>query len=1846
MDGSLSGRRLLCGVAVLSAGIAGAEARIESFSPNGLNKDVRQVAVRFSEPMVELGDPERTDPFSINCSVPGRGRWLDERNWVYDFDYDVPGAERCRINLRPGVETVSGERLDGPREWTFHTGGPNVVDHLPKHWSVYRAQIDERQVFLLALDAVVDGKTVGDHAYCRVDGKPDPVALDVVRDAARIEVLEAVRSPHSYKLRGLVRAAGTHLPRGDEVTALDRALPRIVLVQCRGAMPSGAEVDLVWGAGVAAPNGAATPYDQVLSFKVRPPFTADVECSANVQDKCLGSISVVFSETVERAMAMRVRLSDSSGVELPRLLEDGPQVERVRFSGTLDGDTVLTVDLTGPIEDIDGRALANAATFPTDLHIGTLPPGATFGAGTSIVRAQGDAAIAVLLRQPPDPLSGRRVRVADDSEIARWLRRVRDARRVKPVAPWGGRYTSVIAGDNAAERFVVPLGRSTSSYQGAGVPLTGAGLQVLELELPPTQALARVRYVVGTGLATRLAVHFHHGRESSLIWVTDLDSAAPVADATVRVVDGCTGERIARGRTDGDGLARLAGALAKVDCDDRFYLVTARKDDDLVFVTSPGPWWQGSDPATVHTILDRSLYQPGETVSMKHVVRRRTSAGLVLPDGLPMTARLSINHDRDRDTYVETIEIDATGTATNDFELPRDARLGSYRIMLEVGETTLEGGRFRVERFRVGSLRASISSPPEPIVSPSSVPLGLSVRHLAGGGAAYLPVAVRTTVHERHAYNWSEDAPAPSETHRTSATLDAAGEARIEIRDIPRLKEPGLLAVEMDYRDDNGQLKTASERIELWPAAIRLEIEEGDAEGTSRSPVLLRAFHTDGSPATGIPVEADLFDESRYRVERRLPGGFRIEDTRSERHPEAACSGVTNAKGVLRCDIPSDVPNYLLVRATARDGSGNTARAAAWIYGRQTRLVEVEGDRVFVPGDTVPLRVSLPFPEASALVTVEREGVLDAFVTRLSGPDAVVQVPVRPNYAPNVYVSVVLAGDTGTTPVQTEELAVTKSGARLQRRVPYQRDVVGIRVSSAANTLAVSVAPDRDAYRIREVVRASVNVAGPDGLPRSDAEVAMAVVDEALLDLWPNPTWDLLDAMMRNRHVNVLFASSMVGMATSLYLSGLDAESIIVTGSYLRREYQYHSGVDAAAPSSYDLANGARNAEPVLRELFDRLLLWRGRVAMDDDGAAVVDIPLNDLLTSFRIVAVATAGPDLFGTGEATVRTTQDLILRSGLPPTVREGDRFDATFAVRNASDAKRRISVDASAKGLPKLRRRTLSLPPGASQEASWRVTVPAGVERLEWAVTATSERAGDRIAAQQAVVPLAPVRVQQATLVQVNPLVEMPVRPPAEALPDRGGVTVSLRPSIVGGLQAMHEYMARYPYTCLEQRVSAAVALDDPSRWSAVVGDVESYMDRDGLVRFFPSDRLAGSAILTAYLLTIADAAGKTLPEDRRARMIEALRRYLEGDIRRDDDFPNTADALSNLTVLAALARHDAAHPEMLDAFDLDLELLPTSALLDWIDVLVRLDPAHPELAASKDILRGRLTMQGTTMGFSSESRDRLWWLMVSTDGNAARTIAQLLDDPQWRGDMPRMLRGLMGRQRRGRWQTTVANAWGAVATRRFAAAFEADPVAGISIVRLGEKKHVSAWLDAQSPVPVEVPWSAGETLALRHEGTGSPWSLVQFRAAIPARDAVSRGYRIARTVQPVATQRSRTWRRGDVAEVVLTIDADNDMTWVVVEDPLPPGAVVLGSGLGGDSAMLAGGYQRGDSWPVFAERGLEHYRAYYRYVPKGPLTLRYNVRYNTAGTFQLPPTRVAAMYAPEMHGEQPVKTIVVK
>jgi hypothetical protein len=154
-------------------------------------------------------------------------------------------------------------------------------------------------------------------------------------------------------------------------------------------------------------------------------------------------------------------------------------------------------------------------------------------------------------------------------------------------------------------------------------------------------------------------------------------------------------------------------------------------------------------------------------------------------------------------------------------------------------------------------------------------------------------------------------------------------------------------------------------------------------------------------------------------------------------------------------------------------------------------------------------------------------------------------------------------------------------------------------------------------------------------------------------------------------------------------------------------------------------------------------------------------------------------------------------------------------------------------------------------------------------------------------------------------------------------------------------------------------------------------------------------------------------------------------------------------------------------------------------------------------------------------------------------------------------------------------------------------------------------------------------------------------MQALAAIPRKVPLTTGYRIARTILPIEQRRPGRWSRGDILRVRLNVEAQSDMTWVVVNDPVPAGSSHLGGGLRGSSTIAGQGERReGWAWPAFEERAFDGLRAYYAFVPKGEFVLEYTIRLNQGGRFQLPATRVEALYAPTMFGELPNDPIEVE
>ena len=1976
----MSHRRIWLILGICAAGLWAHPAwalQVQKLSPQGVVNDVRQVVLRTDQDAVRFGDPQASAPARVSCSDPqsarGTGRWNSAREWVWQFDNPVPAGTRCDVLLEKSFLSPEKSPLRGASRYQFEIAGPDVVQFWPDTYE----SIDEEQVFVLHFNSAPTRESLLQHSYCRTKEVGERIPLRWVErtDAAAIlESLELQDSVEKAPGQWAFLACNRRLTAGSTVQwvygagvqtaqGVTNRKARMFEFTVRSAFTAEMTCERENAQSGCLPIrpvylDLSAPVDKTVAAQARlvgggsalAPWFEDGDEGANTVNR------LAFGPSLQPATSYRLELPDnfaddsgrplSNAASFPLTVKTGaaPALAKFasdefgvleRFAEARDGDGTAVLPLT--VRHIEGLHERDATAQLRDLVL--MDDAAIIAWWEKLQRYRwGSVRREVAARdvQGPLPAPMKKRPGADGEDEA-------DYREVDEYSV-STRSISLLQGQKQVQQVLLPAPKEGDPrpFEVIGVPLKQPGFHVLEIDSPNLGAALlderlgaqRRMFVRTTALVTNLAVHAKFGRENAAVWVTSLNRGQPVAGAKVQI-SSCDGHVQAQGMTDSQGILLLPDIAREAprcnqSAQSGTWFVSARQDGDMAFIWSDWqrgiePWrfnlprsWDDDAPVVAHTVLDRTLVRAGETVSMKHFIRREMMGGL---EGVPSppVSDAVVTHVGSGQTYTLPLEWSEdegyARYALSRFAVPPAAKLGQYRIALRWNDggraMTLPSGQFRVEAFRLPVLEGSIQPVPKaPLVQPQALPVAVSLQYLNGGSAKGQEVKVNALLRSRSVYfpRWSHysfAAPdgAVAEQERLLAdklpvTLDAQGQGQLPLPSAGPLQQPRELLLEANFADPNGEIQTLRSTHTLWPAAVLPGILADNWVSVQRKLKLQTvAVDTEGRPQAGVAMQVEAVLTRTTTTRKRLVGGFYSYDNQTERTALGQlCSGKSDSAGLLYCEADLTQPGQVELIVTTRDKDGNVAQAAdtVWVTGQgelwfggedHDRMDLLPENPGYAAGQTARFQVRMPFREATALVSVEREGVLHAEVVQLKGRKPVVELPVQAGWGPNVYVSVLaLRGRLYEVPWYSfftwgykaprqwwdaywngnKEYAAPTAMVDLSKPA-FRLGVAEIQVQDAGKQLQVKVSTDKPRYQVREQAQVSIQVLQADGQPAAHAQVALAAVDKALLELMPNTSWKLAEGLWRHRSWSVSTAT---------------AQSEIVG----RRHY----GRKAAAP-------GGGGGRSTTRELFDTLLLWQPVVQLDAQGRAQVTVPLGDALSSFEIVAIADEGPDRLGTGSATIATTQDLQLISGLPPVVREGDQFTALFTVRNTTGQAMQVQIKPQVSSL-ELSAQKVEVPAGDAKTVQWDVQVPTALAQaheglLHWHLQASDAKTGakDAVAVSQRLLPAVPLAVQQATLEQLDGRVQMPVQWPPQAVVGKGGLRLTFSERLADpdeGVPGLRDWWQRYPYSCLEQTTSRAVGLNDAALWSGIMGRLPTYLDGDGLALYFPPQdgvRAQGSDTLTAHLLTLSLFMRQldprfTLPEAEHAQMQQALIAFVTGRLQRKFWSPREDLTERKLAAIAALALDGKATPALLDSLDIDPIRWPTHSVLDWLTVLAHVQvPGRAQLQQEAwQILRNRLSYQGTQVVFSTDEQDYWWWLMQGPDVNAARLLLATIGNPEWDDERPRLVTGLLARQQNGAWRTTTANLWAGLALRRFSSTYERDPVSGDTTAMLNASTQTLSWKTLQqasspskaaaaaaqaqpsrllptgssaldAPLPANtlfLPWGE-RTLgqfSMQHRGTGKPWVAIQSIAAVPRTQSFDAGYRLRKTVTPLQGADLQHLQRGDTVRVRLEVEASADMTWVAVTDPIPAGATILGSGLGRDSEIATQGENRATSWwrtPAFVERGQDSYRAYWSYLGQGATSVEYTLRLNNAGSFALPPSRVEALYAPEMFGEAP-------
>jgi uncharacterized protein YfaS (alpha-2-macroglobulin family) len=819
------------------------------------------------------------------------------------------------------------------------------------------------------------------------------------------------------------------------------------------------------------------------------------------------------------------------------------------------------------------------------------------------------------------------------------------------------------------------------------------------------------------------------------------------------------------------------------------------------------------------------------------------------------------------------------------------------------------------------------------------------------------------------------------------------------------------------------------------------------------------------------------------------------------------------------------------------------------------------------------------------------------------------------------------------------------------------------------------------------------------GQPVPDAELAVVVVDEAILALTNYQMADPVAVFYQMRAAEV---SSTYGRASIVLASpeALAAEQgALGDGAAPMATMVVEEAEMAEAPAAQAVSKEGAGLEPEgqairIRTDFDPLATFAPEVRTDANGQAQVAVTLPDNLTRYRVMVVAVAGGNQFGAAGANLVARLPLMVRPSAPRFLNFGDRFELPIVLQNQTDEPLAVEVV--------LQTGNLELIGSAGQ----RVTIPAR-DRVEVRFPATTVMAGTarfQVAAvsgtyaDAATVEL-PVYTPATTeaFATYGVVDEGAVAQPVAAAGDDvylqfGGLEVSTSSTALQALTDAVLYLVSYRYECSEQlasRILAVSALRDVLTAFSAEGlpsaaEMEKAVERDierlqGLQNWdggFPywrrgRESIPFNTIHVAHALQRAELMDFYVPPDMLSGTLDYLWQI-------EDHFPEwySQQTRWTLSAYALYVRHlmgdgdvDKAQ-HLLDKAGLEELSLEAAA---WLWPVLDDDPgSSAEAEAIRRHISNRAVETAGAANFTTSYGDQAYLLLHSD----RRTDAIILDaliagDPD--SDLiPKVVNGLLAHRTQGRWNNTQENVFVLLALDSYFDRFEAETPDFVARIWLGDTYVGAHTYEGrtterhESAIPMSYLATSGgqQDLILSKEGPGRLYYRLGLRYAPTdlALDPVDMGFVVQRSYEgvddpeDVVRDEDGVWhiKAGARVRVKLKMVADNRRYHVALVDPLPAGLEIVNPALAvaGDLPQNpnAPDYRYGwwwwGTWYEHQNMRDERAEAFASLLWEGVYDYSYVARATTPGTFIVPPAKAEEMYSPEVFGRGSSDWVIVE
>jgi len=1423
------------------------------------------------------------------------------------------------------------------------------------------------------------------------------------------------------------------------------------------------------------------------------------------------------------------------------------------------------------------------------------------------------------------------------------------------------------------------------------------------------------------------------GHFSSLAWVTDLTTGQPVSDVEIKWYRASNEELsepsqvLATAKTDANGIAILPGTmtLKPIHYDEhQSWYLSAIKANDMGWLPLTGTYkMSGYDlghiyswrrPKYEHIVTwgttAQGIYRPGDTLQYKIYIRNQNDLTLVPAPKEGYQLRII---DPTGKTVAERkeLKLDEFGSIQGELSLSKEAVAGWYQF--ELGATfnddTQSNNRQDEENRQNHTwqpLRVLVSDfTPAPFKvvnqlnntqfrAEQTVEISASAKLHAGGVYGNATVRHTASLQQRSfssqqpqakdfSFNQANISRASQEVYQKTTQLTAQGES-IQTFKIPKQDMVyGKLVVETAVQDERGKYVSAQTQADYFglDRLVGLKLERWLY--TAKQPAKIQYLVVDdqGKPVSDTEVNLTIERQVNQVAKVKSEGSAYLSHYTTSWEPESHCQGLPKAQPLV-CEFTPNQAGTYRISASNKDSQGRTYlnQQEFWVVGSDYVLWNQDEDSALsiVPeksayqvGDKAKFLIKNPYPGAKALISVERYGIITQWVQTLSGSTPVIEVPIKPDYLPGFYLSVAVVSPRVE---KSAEQPAPKLGQLDLGKPSMKAGYVQITVDDPYKQLNVQPTVDKKSYKPGEQVNLQIQAKPRMSDSHQPIEFAVAVVDEAVIDL--------LDNMRENYDIY-----------HGLYqLNTLDVDNYSLLNRLIGRQKFAKKGANPGGDGGSSFA---------MRSIFKYVSYWNPAIKADDKGRAQVHFTVPDNLTKWRVLVLAATPRDHFGLGQTEFIVNRPTEIRPVLPNQVTEGDSFNAGFSIMNRTDKPRELKVEMQVSGVvadKTVHQSQLKLAPYERKPVTLAVQTQTSdrLSQLQFKIIAGDEFDKDGLSYGITVRPLQITEVVASHGTTTEPKTQEQLLLPKAARKTQ--LTLSLTPTVIGNIDGAFRYAKAYPYICWEQRLTKALLAAQYKALSPYLASNMAWPEADelpaktlamaanyqapngGMAYFSPLDNRVDPYLsaYTALAFNWFKRMGYEVPEVVQKKLQGYLNNLLR-EANTPDFYTEGMTATIRAVTLAALAEQ-----QPIDASDLErLRIyLPRMSLFGKAYYLQAALQSSQGQALAKTIWQNILSQADQTPGqinFTQTLDDSYQRILTSRLRDNCAVLDAILmyqqkaeDGKTWTDFPVKMVKSItQARGRRDHWENTQENLFCANALIHYSQVYEKTVPkmhvqAFINQQKLGEAEFTSlrspaASLSQDLGNTIE---SKPLTLLLSRQGEGRYYYTTRLSYVpnvIETKDTnagieLHREYSVERNGQWVLlTKINNRIKRGELVRVDLYLNLPGARNFVVVDDPVPGGLEPVNSELATSSkvdankakSQMAGGawwYNYSD-WNDFGISYWSFYhqefrdfavRFYSDYLEPGHYHLSYVAQAISPGKFSVMPSLAEEMYQPEVFG----------